>query len=119
MQELQGSRLVSVSSAYIILRNACISESSPLFRDFWKIKVLPSALFTTWRVLGNLIASKANPVRRGVTVDCSTCYLCREEVETTRHLFFQCRVAWLVWSQCYAWIGMASVDHFVECMALN
>ena len=54
--------------------------------------MLPSALFTAWRVLGNLIASKANLVIRGVIVDCSSCCLCRDEVETTRHLFFKCRI---------------------------
>ena len=129
MQELQGSHLVlgkdvswvwkvdvslgySVSSAYNILRKSSINESSPLFEDFWKIKALPSALFIAWRVLGNSIASKANLVRHGVTVDCSSCCLCREEVETTRHLFFECKIAWLVWSQCYAWLGLAWVDHF-------
>jgi len=102
MQELQGSCIVlgkeaswvwkddvilgfSVSSTYSILRKACINENSPLFEDFWKIKALPYALFTIWRVLGNSIASKANLVRRGVTVDFSSCCLCREEVETIRH----------------------------------
>jgi len=60
MQDLQGSRLVlgkevswvwkddanlgySISSAYSILRKSCISEGSPLFEGFWKIKALPSA----------------------------------------------------------------------------
>jgi len=91
-----------VSSAYSILRKSCFNESSPLFRDFWKIKVLPFTLFIAWRVLGNSIASKANLVRHGVTVDCSSCCLCWEEVETTQHLFFECIIVWLVWSQCYA-----------------
>jgi len=79
-----------------------MSESLPLFEDFWKIKALPSALFIAWRVLGNSIASKANLVRRGVIVDCSSGCLCQEEVETTRNLCFECKIAWLVWSQCYA-----------------
>ena len=119
MQEFQGSHLVlgkdvnwvgkvdtnsgySVNSAYNILRKSCMSESLPLFEDFWKIKALPSALFIAWRVLGNSIASKANLVRRGVIVDCSSGCLCQEEVETTRNLCFECKIAWLVWSQCYA-----------------
>ena len=31
--------------------------------------------------------------------------------ETTRDLFFECKIAWLVWNQCCAWLGVASVDH--------
>jgi len=104
MQKLQSSRLVlgkevnwvwkdeadsgySICSAYSILKKSCISKSSSLFEDFWNIKALPFALF---RFLGNSIASKVNLVRRGVIVDCSSCCLCRDEVETTRHLFFEC-----------------------------
>ena len=29
--------------------------------------------------------------------------------------FFEFRVVWLVWSQCYAWLGMTFVDHFECC----
>ena len=28
-------------------------------------------------------------------------------------MFFDCRIAWLVWNQCYTWLGIASVDHVV------
>jgi len=34
-------------------------------------------------------------------------------VESTKHMFFYCRIAWLVWNQCYTWLGIASVDHVV------
>ena len=26
-------------------------------------------------------------------------------------LILECRLAWLVWNQCYAWLGVTSVDH--------
>jgi len=39
------------------------------------------------------------------------CGLCGEEEETTSHLFCTCRVAWLVWSKCYEWMGLTSSDH--------
>jgi len=29
------------------------------------------------------------------------------------HMFFDCRIAWLVWNQCYTCLGIASVDHVV------
>ncbi|ESW15861.1 hypothetical protein PHAVU_007G108600 [Phaseolus vulgaris] len=34
-------------------------------------------------------------------------------VESTKHMFFYCRIVWLVWNQCYTWLGIASVDHVV------
>ena len=39
------------------------------------------------------------------------CVLCGMEEESCSHLFFKCRLTWLVWSQCYAWLGLAFVDH--------
>ena len=44
-------------------------------------------------------------------VESNTCVLCGLEEESCSHLFFKCRLAWLVWSQCYAWLGLASVNH--------
>ena len=70
-----------------------------------------SALFTAWRVLGNSIASKANLVRRVVEVGSTFSYMWGEEGETTRHPFFECRIVWLVWNQCYEWLGVTLVDH--------
>jgi len=30
--------------------------------------------------------------------------------ESTNHLFFGCRVAWIIWNLCYDWLGVSSVD---------
>ena len=37
--------------------------------------------------------------------------MCGEETETTSHLFCICRIAWLVCSKCYEWVGLASMVH--------
>jgi len=34
-------------------------------------------------------------------------------VESTNHMLFYCRIAWLVWNQCYTCLGIASVGHVV------
>jgi len=31
--------------------------------------------------------------------------------ETTSHHFVGCRVSWLVWNLCFAWLWVSSVDH--------
>jgi len=53
-----------------------------MFKKFWKSKVVPTALFTTWRVLENKLATKANLERHGITVASSKCSLCGVEEET-------------------------------------
>ena len=74
------------------------------------MKALPSTHITALRVLKNKIVTKVNLARRGVSVDNTVCCFCREKEETTSHLFFECRVVWLVWNLCYDWIGVKSVD---------
>jgi len=64
-----------------------------VFKKFWKCKVVPSALVTTWRVLKNKLVTKANLEKRGITVVSSMCSLCEVEEETSTHLFFECRFA--------------------------
>jgi len=71
---------------------------------------LPSAHVTSWRVIENKIATKVNMERRGVQVESNLCCLCRVSEESTSHLFFGCRVAWLAWNLCYTWLGVSSVN---------
>jgi len=82
----------SVNSAYGFLKDLLEGDSSSLYNYFLKIKALPSAHITAWRVLQNKIATKINLARRGVAVDSTICCFCREKEEITNHLFFECRV---------------------------
>jgi len=99
----------SVKSAYAKLRGPFEGES--LFVSLWKSYALPTTQFSAWRVLSNSVATKVNLERRGVSVDSNLCSFCRMEVKSTNHLFFYCRIAGLVWKQCFTWLGTTSVDH--------
>lgn len=35
--------------------------------------------------------------------------MCNEEGETTNHLFFSCRVSYMIWVQCNKWLGFDSI----------
>ena len=105
--------MFSVKSAYGLLKGEGEEENSRFYKCFWKIKALPSAHVTTWRVIENKVASKVNLVRRGIQIECNLCSLCRLSEESTNHLFFDCRVAWKIWNLCYDWLGMNSVDLIV------
>jgi len=41
--------------------------------------------------------------------------MCGEEEETTRHLFFYCRVVWLVWTHCH----VDFISHFLHFKLCN
>jgi len=85
----------SVKSVNAKLRCPC--EGDSLFVSLWKSYALPSTQFTAWRVLFNSVATKVNLERRGVLVDNNLCSFCRMGVESTNHLFFECRIVGLVW----------------------
>jgi len=84
----------SLNSAYAKLRGSY--EGDSLLVSLWKTYALPSSQFTAWRVLIISVATKVNLKRREVSVDSNLCSFCRMEVESKNHLFFECRIAWLV-----------------------
>jgi len=59
----------------------------------------------------NSVVTKINLERCGVSIDSNLGSFCRMEVESTNHLFFYCRIAGLVWKQCFTWLGIMSNDH--------
>jgi len=85
-----------VNSTYNCLRRAREGEIVSAYKKFWRIKVVPSALVSTWRELENKIATRVNLERRGITVESLLCSFCGVKEETCCHLFFECRIAWPV-----------------------
>ena len=103
-----GDQLFSVNFVYSLVRRDCEADLSPIFRKLWSCKVVPSTLFTAWRVMENKIVTRVNLERRGVMLES---YLCGKEEESYRHLFFDCFFAWRVWCFCFKWLGVSFVYH--------
>ena len=82
----------TVKSTFSILRDVYQGEEREVHLGFWRLKAQSSAHLLAWRVLEDKIATKANLARRGVKLFTNICSLCREEEETTSHLFCTCRV---------------------------
>jgi len=101
----------TVKSVYKVLKEVVQGVERELYGGFWRLKAQPSSQLIAWRVLEDKIATKAKLVRRGLCMTTITCCLCGEEEEITSHLFYTCRVSWLVWSKCYEWMGLAGIVH--------
>jgi len=88
-----NSEEFSIQFAYGFLIGEAKGGNQQMYESFWKIKVLPSAQITTWRVIENKIATRVNLERHCVAVKSNLCCLCEVLEESTSHLFFGCRVS--------------------------
>ena len=64
-----------------------------------------------WRVLLDRLLTQLNLEDRGIILDSNLCVMCGVEENTMNHVFFKCKIAWLVWSKCSQWIGEKFVNH--------
>ena len=101
----------SVSSAYECLTKYERGPQLDVFNFLWKIKAFPNVMITTWRVLLGRMPTRECLSRRGVLLNTTACALCQSEEESCHHLFIECKCAWCVWSLCFKWIGISSVQH--------
>jgi len=63
-----------------------------MFKLFFRIKVLPSAQVTAWRVLENKLATKANLLRHRIWVGSVCGCFCGVSEEELNHMFFYYKV---------------------------
>jgi len=68
-----------------------------MFLKLWNLNRILRATIIGWRVLIDRIPTKKNLAKRGVKVANRLCDLCKEEDETTRHLFFECKIVKDLW----------------------
>ncbi|KAL8468506.1 hypothetical protein ACS0TY_031644 [Phlomoides rotata] len=61
------------------------------------------------------MATTDNLRRRGMILDEETkfCQLCKEEEENIRHLFFECKISYLIRSNIIKWLGVSMALHIV------
>jgi len=101
----------SVKSAYLNLRHQHVGSSNEIFSLLWEAKAMPKALVTAWRILLGRLPTYDNLIRRGLVVTSSSCVFCNVSEESTQHIFLDCALAQSVWSLCFRWIGIFSVQH--------
>ncbi|KAJ0805311.1 putative reverse transcriptase zinc-binding domain-containing protein [Helianthus annuus] len=65
-----------------------------------------------WKAEMDKILSRVVLKRRGVDVGSTVCSMCRDQHETSEHLFTSCLFASLVWGEISRWCGVQSVFAF-------
>lgn len=87
-------------------------------------KTLPSVYVIAWRVLKNRIATKVNLHRREIMIGSVLCCFCGVKEEDLNN-FFYCRISWMVWNICCAWLDISLLvlihvhSHFLQFRLCN
>jgi len=59
----------------------------------------------------DVVTTRTNLMRRGVTVTSNLCPLCKKVEETVQHILTSCEVGHKVWDKYNRWLGVSSVRH--------
>ncbi|XP_024164283.1 uncharacterized protein LOC112171314 [Rosa chinensis] len=100
--KLHKKGFFTVKSAYVIawdisIANVFASSSNgniygPIWRALWKEKVPNKVAIFGWRVVQNLLPTRAALARKGYSGDLQ-CVICSNAVENVEHLFSHCSLA--------------------------
>ena len=83
-------------------------------RGVWENWSLPKHSFILWLAINGKLRTKD---RLTFTTTDSTCVLCREDLETHSHLFFQCPWTSVLWNSVKNWLGITSSFSSLQCAA--
>jgi len=101
------SGLYSTKSAYRLMMtyNRSVSDGR-IFQTIWKLKIPPRALVFSWRLIKDRLpttTTRANLLRRNVSIQETECPLCGIEQEEAGHLFFNCKMTMGLWWESMRW----------------
>lgn len=93
------------------LREQWASEKYKEFvKDFkWCNWVPLKVALVAWRATLDKLPTKVGLQNRGIMVSSNGCALCEEEVESSEHLFFSCRVSQLAWVEIGEWCKLGPI----------
>lgn len=73
-----------------------VSAYARLWKNLWKVNILPKVKNFTWRVCPNILPAKVNLQRKGVEVELE-CGVCKKEEENAPHVLLRCPFARAMW----------------------
>ncbi|KAL8539947.1 hypothetical protein ACS0TY_001524 [Phlomoides rotata] len=83
------------------------------YKKMWRSWATRKTIVTAWKIIKEKMATTDNLVKRGMTLNDEekTCHLCMEKEENTRHIFFECKVSFIIWSSILNWLGIPMALH--------
>ncbi|XP_058775834.1 uncharacterized protein LOC131650122 [Vicia villosa] len=109
--KLNSDGRFTVASVSLLIANGKEAAWHPitlnLIKSCWNSIVSIKIHTFLWRVCINRLPTKISLSERGA-IDSSVflyCEFCRNHLETSSHLFFQCGVAKYLWKRIYLWLG--------------
>ncbi|GJY28720.1 RNA-directed DNA polymerase, eukaryota [Tanacetum coccineum] len=88
---LEGSGDFSVASIRKLIDDKMLPKVS--FKTRWSKDVPIKVNILAWKVRIDGLPTRFNISRRGMDIESILCPICEDAVESTRHIFFTCRVA--------------------------
>lgn len=73
--------------------------SHKLWRTVWNVKASTMVKVFLWKASNNILPSKLNLFRKGITMD-ALCPICGLVEETMEHILWNCESTWDVWAAC-------------------
>jgi ribonuclease HI len=110
--------IFTVRSAYhmakessMVDKGACSNEGikERMWKVLWKLNCPRVIHLFLWKACNNILPTKANLSKRGVTQD-DKCPICKLEPETVEHSLWSCQAAKDVWLECPARIQKCPCD---------
>ncbi|KAI3721405.1 hypothetical protein L2E82_32415 [Cichorium intybus] len=103
-----ASGLFSVSSLRRFMENQLVTDD-----DSWKfswVNWVPLKVNCfVWRLLQDRLPVAVKLVERGVNLISDICPLCKSDIETVNHVFFECSVAKHVWQRFVSWWKLSMI----------
>lgn len=99
--QLQSSNEASVSN---------YQRQEHLWKRFWKANVPPKIKIYGWRIHNDILPTLSNLLKRRMNVN-PFCFHCRNRIETTSHLFWECKVTKVMWDR---FCPLTNVGSFVD-----
>eukprot|EP00253_Pinus_taeda_P015197 PITA_15197 len=87
----------TVEEGYRALQNASAINNWPLHKVAWRVECLPKVKLFNWTLLHGKILTAENLRKKGIHGP-SICCMCREEEESSCHLFIECPFARSCWN---------------------
>ncbi|XP_049368638.1 uncharacterized protein LOC125833517 [Solanum verrucosum] len=81
----------------------------------WTVVALPKHRFMVWLAIQGRLLTQERKLRLHIQVDDTKCCLCEEKVmETTKHLFEECKWSKMVWQEIVQWTGIYLINNGIK-----